>query len=192
MALVTICPKCKVPTQFLHSTHCGFHQLWTCSVCNQLVYYITKDTNPDRVNNSNIIDRYPKSIPDFDKSIPSKISKDMIEAYKCFDNSCFKAAVTMTRRALQNAVRNKGAKAKTLYDEINDLATKNIITPDLKDWAHEIRELGRVGAHPEDDMLDEVSEVDAQDILNFADEFLKYTYIMPAQVTERRAKKSKN
>jgi hypothetical protein len=189
MPLVTTCPRCKVQTQFTNRVTYGYYQLWGCSVCGQIVYYITNTGNAELVTAASIQDRYPKIIPGLDKAIPQKITKDMIEAYICFDNKCFKASLTMMRRALQNAVRDKGAKGKTLYDEINNLADKHIITPDLKDWAHEIRELGKIGAHPDDDGLDEVTEKDAEDMLKFAEEFLKYTYVMPAQVMERRTKK---
>ena len=76
----------------------------------------------------------------------------------------------MARRAFQNVVRDKGAKGKNLAQEIDDLASKHIITPDLKDWAQGIRDLGNFGAHPDNDGLDQISQEDTKDILNFGGE----------------------
>lgn len=191
MALVTTCPYCKVPTQFLYSTKWGTYQTWRCSVCNKFVFFIMGKPYEERITKEDIVDQYPKVIPELDSSIPEKIRNDMIEALKCFDINCLKASVTMARRALQNAVRDKEAKGENLKKEIDDLASKHIITPALKSWAHEIRELGNIGAHPEKDGLDKVTKEDAQEILNFAEDFLKYVYVMPARVEARRAKKNK-
>lgn len=191
MALVMTCPSCKIPTQFTVRTTSGLNQIWNCTVCGQVIYLETSVGDATMVDKGTIKDYYPKVIPKLDESIPDKINQDMKEAYVCYDNNCFKASVAMARRALQNAVRDKGAKGEDLYNEIENLASKHIITPELKDWAHEIRSLGNIGAHPEEDGLDEVSKEDAKDIINFASEFLKYSYVMPSEVAKRRAKREK-
>lgn len=57
-------------------------------------------------------------------------------------------AARFVRSAIQLVARAHGAKGKNLKDEIDDLAAKSLILPIMKEWAHEVRELGNEGTHP--------------------------------------------
>jgi hypothetical protein len=46
-----------------------------------------------------------------------------------------------------------------------------------------------MGAHPDEDGLEEVTQEDANDLINFMEEYLNYVYIMPAKVAEKRKMK---
>lgn len=138
------------------------------------------------VEGNEIIDQYPKRIPKLDPAIPSDVANDYVEAIKCFDVSACKASVVMCRRALQTSVIGKGASKGHLIDQIDELCTKGIITEDIKNWAHEIRLTGNIGAHP--DGLENVTPEDAEDLIKFMEEYLNYVYIMPAKVAAKRAR----
>jgi hypothetical protein len=56
----------------------------------------------------------------------------------------------------------------------------------LKDWAHEIRTIGKNGAHA--DVPIDVTESDAKDALDFTEEFLNYTYVLKKRLQRRGAK----
>lgn len=56
----------------------------------------------------------------------------------------------------------------------------------LGDWSHHIRLLGNSGAHPGDDGLETVSAQEAEEVLAFLDELLKWTYVMPDRLMKAR------
>jgi len=95
----------------------------------------------------------------------------------------------MCRRVLQSSAIQKGAKKEKLVDQIDELYEKETITKDIRDWAHEIRLTGNIGAHPDKDGLQDVTSEDADELIKFMEEYLKYAYIMPAKVAEKRARK---
>ncbi len=162
----------------------GSYYLYMCSnpSCKGIIYAILK--------NNKIVDMYPKKMPQVDKSVPTEVTRDFIEAAKCYDAGCFRAAASMCRRALQSSCVEKGAKDGKLTDQIIDLHERGFITTNLKDWAHEIRITGNVGAHPDNDGLKDVDRKEAEEIINFMEEYLKYLYVMPSKVEEKRAKRN--
>ncbi len=77
---------------------------------------------------------------------PSDVGRYWLQAKKNLKDENWDAAVLMARSALQLALRDKKAKGKTLKEEIEDLAAKGILPPIVKDWSHEVRELGNDSA----------------------------------------------
>jgi hypothetical protein len=136
-----------------------------------------------------LMDQYPKKIPKLHESIPSDVADDYVEAIKCFDVGAWKASSVMCRRSLQESVIEKGAKKDKLIDQIDELCDQEIITKDIKDWAQEIRLTGNIGAHPDKDGLEDVTEDDAKELINFMEEYLNYVYILPSKVVAKRARK---
>ena len=98
----------------------------------------------------------------------------------------------MARSALQVALREHGAKGRSLKDEIDDLAARGILPPHMKEWAHELRALGNESAHPEA-VGSESSADDVRDVIEFLDFLLRYLYDLPHEIKqyhERRASKT--
>jgi hypothetical protein len=153
-----------------------------CDQCEELILLVIEDKK--------IIDQYPKKTPKLDPAIPSDVANDYIEAIKCFDIGANKASLVMCRRALQTSVIQKGATRGKLSDQINELFNKGIITEDIMNWSHEIRLTGNIGAHPDQDGLENVSPQDTEELIKFMEEYLNYVYIMPAKVAAKRAKKT--
>jgi Domain of unknown function (DUF4145) len=85
----------------------------------------------------------------------------------------------MACAAVQRAARSLGAEGKTIFDEINDLRTKGLVTEELKDWAHEVRLAAREAAHPEE--LGDVTADEARESLRFMDAFLEFAVALPAR-----------
>jgi HEPN domain-containing protein len=142
------------------------------------------------INNEQITDQYPKRTPKLDPSIPQDVGNDYVEAIKCFDVGANKASVAMCRRALQTSLIQRGAGKGKLVEQIDELSDKGILTEDIKEWAHEIRLTGNIGAHPDQDGLKDVTPQDAEELIRFMEEFLNYVYIMPAKVAAKRARKA--
>jgi hypothetical protein len=89
------------------------------------------------------------------------------------------------RRALEEAMRNLGAEGRDLFTQIDDLERKRRITPELKQWAHEGRLGGKLGAHGVEEKK-WADQNDAEEVLEFCKWFFRYVYVLPKQLAERK------
>ena len=94
----------------------------------------------------------------------------------------------MARISLQVSLREQNAKGSNLKQEIDDLADKGILPKIMKDWAHNVRELGNESAHPKPDQPPTLPK-DAKDIVGFMDYLFEYLYTLPKQINEYRERK---
>ena len=123
-----------------------------------------------------------------DPNIPDAIRADLDEAKRCFQVGAWRAVAVMARRAIQATAIDKGATKGNLVDQINALATKGVITNDVKEWATVVRWVGNDGAHPGSDA---VTKDDAEDILDLTEQLLTIVYVAPAIAAARRATRGK-
>lgn len=132
---------------------------------------------------------YPAPLPSpTDSRIPPEVRNDLDEAKKCFSVGAYRASAVMSRRAIQSACIAKGVANKRLVDQLSEMASKGIITKDLKDLADTVRWVGNDAAHPDSQ---EVTKQDAKEILHLAEEFLKVIFVAPAIVQEQKKKRGK-
>jgi Domain of unknown function (DUF4145) len=116
--------------------------------------------------------------------LPNKeVETDRVEAWACHYAGQHRAAVLMSRSALQRAVRLLDPFRGTLKAELDNLAEKGVITRQLRANADEVRLSGNDVAHPED--LGAVTESDAEDSLTFLDDFLETTIMIPERQRQR-------
>ncbi len=127
---------------------------------------------------------YPHFIPDAADEIPQKVRSVYLEALCCLGVKAWNATATMCRRAVQECVVDRGGKGRDLYAQIEHLAKVDVIAPDLRDWAHAVRVVGKNGAHA--DVFTDVTESDARDAMQFTEELLKYVYILKARYQKMR------
>jgi Domain of unknown function (DUF4145) len=76
---------------------------------------------------------------------------------------------------------------RDLYNEIEDLAAKGVLPPLMKEWSHEVRELGNDAAHPKPQTTPPTPE-NARDIVEFLDRLLMYLYDFPKKISGYRAR----
>ncbi len=191
-----LCPHCDTKCSF-SGVAVGDSCVLYCRGCQQGVYFKLagcdlKDENfTVRLETERIMDYYPRKVVIIDPAIPPEIGDDFSEANRCISVEAKKATVAMCRRVLQNACVKKGANAKTdLFDQIEELESKRIINPSMKDVAHAIRKIGNWGAHPQDDPLKDVTLDDAMEIVKFTNEFLDEVFVRPARLDALKRKKS--
>jgi hypothetical protein len=175
--------------------HYRTHRIFRCVVCQKDTYRLYQrlppisaadavDPQPERE-----IHQYPVSTLIGDQSkIPAKVRDAWLEAERCLSAGAANACGTMTRRAVDALAQDKGAKGKDLFERLADLKAKGLITPDLWDWAEEIRTAGKVGAHPE---WEEMTPEEADYALRFLREIIRYVYINPSERQARRLKETK-
>jgi len=161
----------------------GVASLDTCQNCGTPAYFVVSNQN----QRENILDRYPKLEVDPDEELPEEVKVAFREAMKALNEEIWNGCVTMCRRALEEATENLGAEGRDLFTQIDDLETKRKITPELKEWAHEGRLGGKLGAHGMKQKKWADKE-DAEEVLEFCRWFFRYVYVLPKQLAERKAK----
>jgi hypothetical protein len=132
---------------------------------------------------------YPLGKPDenVEPGIPPDVTGDFQEAMRCRWIKAFKATVVMCRRAIQaSCLEKKANRNKKLTEQIDELAKAGHITEPLRQFAHEVRLEGNDGAHPDPDGLTNVTEQDADDIIEFTREYLHHVYVMPEKLAKRK------
>jgi len=188
------CPNCKQKTSITKrsdyqwpkdsQTH---YEIAECNSCDFFVLVRRRSGSIQKI----YPDPLPKSIH---KKTPEFLKKDLEEANLCFAVGSYRAAGVMARRALQLCYIEKGAPDKKLQDQIDWLLNQQIITKELKEWAHEVRLTGNDAAQPPKDITKDevVTREDADDILTLLEKFVDVLYIAPALADERRQRRNNN
>jgi hypothetical protein len=154
---------------------------WWIGVCNSCKEPVLVLNNGERI--------YPFPLPSStDDRIPEHIRKDLDEAKISYSVKAFRASAVMSRRAIQTACLDKGATKIKLVAQLHELSENGVITKDLKEWADVVRWVGNDAAHPD---KHPVTEKDALDILNLAEQFLHVIYVAPAIAKEQRTRRGK-
>ena len=118
--------------------------------------------------------------------VPNEITSTLNEAKICYTTKCFRAAAVMARRTLEAIAIDKDATTGSLAARIKVLSDNGTLDKNLADWATEIRLIGNNGAHF--DPINNVEQIEADQIILFIDELIKYLYIMPSEIEKRRRK----
>jgi len=114
---------------------------------------------------------------DLPPAVPKEVLSDYIEAIKSFNVGAYKASVAMARRALQQALEDKGAtKRARLLEQIDELKSKGILDKATSSLAHGIRQFGNYGAHPQTDLLAQVTPDDTKLVINVLKKIIKQLY----------------
>ena len=119
------------------------------------------------------------------KHIPENLASFFLQAAKSLQSGNYDASAMMARKTLEVAVKTLDPDGTgTLYNRIESMAKKALITPDLGDWAHIIRDDGNTAAHEELPM----GRPFAEELLSFTEIFLTYTFTLPGMMKEKRTK----
>jgi len=132
---------------------------------------------------------WPIRIDHFPEHWIEPVGRYWLQAHRSLQQENWDAAAVMARSALQVALRDKGAGGNSLKQEIDDLASRGVLPPHMKDWAHELRELGNDSAHPSPGRAATEAN-DAYDIVEFLDFLLQYLYDLPHQIENYRKRRT--
>jgi hypothetical protein len=117
--------------------------------------------------------------------VPSDIADALAEAATALAAGCYRASAVMARRTLEAVTADQGESNGTLATRLAALSSKGVLQPTLGDWAKEVRLVGNTGAHF--DPIDTVPKEDAEQLLSFVQELLRYLYELPAELNRRRS-----
>jgi hypothetical protein len=193
------CPYCGVLSTLTPLVWTYEHWVCQCdnSKCGKIFYakvkwtgtIVSVDYNDNKLN-FNVLETYPKYVPQRHESIPQNIWNDYLEACLCFDVGAFKSSVVMCRRMLQNICLKRGASKKDVNG--NRISLRNQIKfafPHqdyslIHAFADKIKYFGDYGAHPQDDNIDDVTLETSKAILDFSYNILDITYIVPWRLSK--------
>jgi hypothetical protein len=142
------------------------------------------DGNIENNQYCNVMREYPRkienNIPEF---LPDNIYKFYSQALSSLRTENFDSASMMSRKVLEVSVKKIHPESQgSLYKRIESLEKEGLITSDLKEWAHIIREDGNESAHEEEPVTKEFAE----ELISFTELFLLYTFTMPGMVKTRK------
>ncbi len=184
------CPHCKVTCSYQAG---GENLLFDRQLGTHVRFDICRDEDCgcatvvvfDTTQGNRIVDTFPTLESEPDELLPPDVQKAFRQALQSLNEKIWDGCVTMSGRALEEAMADLNAEGKTLYKKIEYLAEQNSITPDLREWAHEGR-LGRnLGAHGAERQKWS-DQSDAEEIVEFCKWFFRYVYILPKQLEQRR------
>lgn len=204
---IGMCPHCsaKVHMEAIHNDHHivkngdQYNYLtFRCVPCKKLSVQVFRSTQNIYSDEQKLSpDKWVAKFPDSDTTpsekfteyAPSDVLNDYTEGLICLSAGADKAAVSMFRRAMQDAMINLGADQD--LELIEQIKTVSTLTQDIKDWAHNVRIFGNWGAHPQADLLKDVTPELAQEVRELMEEFMNYVYVMPGKITAARKRYSK-
>jgi hypothetical protein len=115
-------------------------------------------------------------------TLPEEIRKLFVDVQETIDQGRDPSWVASgCRKVLENAVANLGGTGGTLFQKIEDLKARSIITGLLLDWAHQIRMDGNNATHE-----NTYTPAETKELIEFAKIFLQYTFELPARILEKR------
>lgn len=131
---------------------------------------------------------YPTKTRSAPKHWPAEVGRYWLQAQRSIEGSNWDAAALMARSALQLLLRRESASGNSLVKEIDDIASKGLIPPIMKDWAHELRVLGNDAAHPTPGDAG-TSEKDAKRVVRFLRVLLTLLQDLPEDIKQYRGMK---
>lgn len=196
------CPYCNTERVGFHgSLYMAFHRqpytyilLLQCGKCGEGVvakcqsdYFLQWIQSPLSYKPPSILAVHPP-VPrvEFPAHLPDNIRNFFLQGSDSLRRSSFDAAGTMFRKSLDAALRKLHPEAKrtlTLQRRIDALPPDLGITPAMRQWAHEIRDLGNDAAHEEEPF----TEPEAKALHAFTEMFLTYAFTLPGMLAERKA-----
>jgi hypothetical protein len=121
--------------------------------------------------------------PNVPKYLPDNIRGFYLQGLDSLRRGGYDAAGTMFRKCLDVGLKRIHPEGRgTLQKRIDALPSDLGITPAMKEWAHEIRDLGNDAAHEEEPF----SESEAKALHAFAEMFLTYAFTLPGMLAERK------
>jgi hypothetical protein len=180
-----------------------FRTVLICSSCEEIVVAIF-DGSPSATYSPsacpgdprkfgwNIFKSYPQpALSKCPTHTPGELKRIFDQAANALKRRDPDASGAMSRKVVdvstQQLLGEQSKKYSNIQGRIDALAAANKLTPDLKDWAHQVRLGGNDAAHD----LDPFTQEEADELLDFADLYLTYVYSLPARLKERRERSEK-
>jgi hypothetical protein len=130
------------------------------------------------------------SRPDAPQYLPDNIRLFYVQGVEALQRRSYDAAGPMFRRCLDvslKIIHSEANPRESIFKRIEGLPLELGVTPAMKSWAHQIRELGNDAAHEDEP----VQEADAKALKSFTEMFLTYLFTLPTMLELRKTEASK-
>ncbi|MDH4202963.1 MAG: DUF4145 domain-containing protein [Phycisphaerae bacterium] len=112
----------------------------------------------------------------------------MVDARKCYKAKVYDACAVMSGRTLEGICKHYKTKGNTLAAGLKELKDSGVIDERLYQWSVELRKHRNMGAHAR---VDKISKEDAKDLLDFAQAFCDYVFVLNAKFNRFMERKDK-
>ncbi|MBA3994466.1 MAG: hypothetical protein C0469_13130 [Cyanobacteria bacterium DS2.3.42] len=173
------------------------HLLYRCVVCEEDTYFLVRNAQkvrtafiPDlapifeNVRNQ-VIFRYPLVRAEVHDSVPESVRNYLIETEDCFAIGACNATATIARLVIDEIARLFQASGHDLFSRLDQLKNANILSAEIVQLAHDIRQAGRNAAHAE---WQDITTEQAEQVIYTLREIIRELYITPAERQKRRPK----
>jgi hypothetical protein len=170
-----ICHDCGKDFFYDVGTYLNYKGPMACPNCKFQMNVVFSD--------GHLLESKPFIDPDFisglHKGIPDQPLRDYNEALTCLVNKAYRASAVMNRRCIQGALLSKNAPDDTPSKMIEWAAKQGLLTQKDKNLAISVTFFGNKGAHPQDDEINEIGELEASQGLRVTKVLLLKMYPMP-------------
>jgi len=181
------CPHCRRshPTMEQHffqgsADHRGNNpREWGAYRCAGCGGFVTAATGP---NSNAIADFYP-AIDRIDEAIPERAREYLTQAVDSIHSPA--GAVMLAASAIDSMLKAKNYRDGVLNSRIKEAARDHIITPEMAEWAHDVRLDANDQRHA-DDAVPLPTEDDARRVIEFAAALGEFLFVLPARVQRGR------
>lgn len=129
-----------------------------------------------------ILESMPSSSEDF-SDWPENARKYAIQAIECINAP--DGAVMLAGSAVDAMLKSKGFNEGSVYTRISSAVSAGILTPEMGDWAHEVRLASNNPRHA-DLESPHASKQEAKSVLEFVKALGMFLYTLPARVEQGR------
>jgi Domain of unknown function (DUF4145) len=165
------------------------HLNYVCTNCKQETYFLYQLPFKSRASaaffsmESATIHRFPVFLQEAHEAVPDSVQKYFFETEKCFEIGALNGAATCARLTVDEVGRLLKAAGGDLFERLNNLKVAGTLSEEIVSIAHDIRQLGRNGAHAE---WSDVSLEQAANMMFMLREILRELYITPFERDKRR------
>ena len=182
---VSECPRCEIKGVAFQIEHGGpswkddrgytySEKFAVCGVCRRGVIA----TFHSRIGLTGLLPSPPKPPDHLPDNVRSFFEQGINNLSQSWD-----AAGAMFRKTLDVTLKHKFSEIKgTLKKRIDEAANQRDLTPELAEWAHQIRLDGNEASHGEEPF----SQEDAQRLATFTELVLRYLYTLPGMLEEAK------
>jgi Domain of unknown function (DUF4145) len=155
------------------------YALTQCSQCNQVSVQAREDFGDGFDDDTpSIIYPAPRQL---NWNVPIPLRREFEEAQICFAAKAYEATAVMVRRVLEGTCEDNGVQERVLARSLQKLKENGLIDSTIADWADALRLVGNEGAHYTGK---QVSRMDAEDALAFAEALLDHIYVLRQRFEE--------
>ena len=162
--------------------------LLKCPVCDNALLGGSDHypTSPNTSEWSDLSRLWPQQENHIHWEIPDIARNSLVDARKCYKAKVYDACAVMSGRTLEGICKHYKTKGKVLAAGLKELKDTGVIDERLYQWSVELRKHRNMGAHAR---VDKISKEDAKDLLDFAQAFCDYVFVLNAKFNRFMARK---